>query len=548
GEVVLRPGLPAEWDHAGFHHPYLDYTYRAEGVVQIPHTVVTSVDTGIDHGAVIPHKTVTQIPGYAEDYSVTLRFPQSLKLRLQAVARRSDIASITVNGQPAGFKALDDSVQTPRIEITCAPAEHYDIRIVWIGDVPATPTTPLVAVQGRDMVIPLGLAHVREINDPQGAINNFGANSTAVTVTAVGAPGFHTAFLKLQQGALTWFAPQSFEIRPALELIPAETQEGGNLTFTLRNNNSTAYSGNVIVHCEGDDDMKMPLAIPAMGESAPLVIPAALPGANHVMVDMGGGQKVDGIVINWKLAADPAKTKFEPVNLADAFNDSVTQIFKNQYLTPRSPFPSLSIPLQGYGTWTNFTVTFNVNDNGLRTVAAQNNDTFTLPQQGVPFHTPGDPTAKNILFTSQWDNYPHAAVVPLSGRAQHIYLLMAGSTNPMQSRMDNGEVIVNYADGSVIRLALENPSTWWPIDQDYFIDDFAFARPEPIPPRVDLGNGTERTLDVQEFKGRGGKFRSGGDANVLDLPLDPKKELKSLTVRTLANDVVIGLMAATLVR
>jgi hypothetical protein len=35
---------------------------------------------------------------------------------------------------------------------------------------------------------------------------------------------------------------------------------------------------------------------------------------------------------------------------------------------------------------------------------------------------------------------------------------------------------------------------------------------------------------------------------VLELALDPAKELKSLTVRALANDVVIGLMAATLVR
>jgi hypothetical protein len=548
GEVVLRPGLPQEWDHADFHHPYLDYTYRSEGVVQIPHTVDTSVDTGANHGAVVTRHEVTQTPGFAEDYSVTLRFPKPLALRLQTIARRADIASITVNGQLVNGKVLADSVQSPRIEIACAPAAHYDIRIVWTGDVPAAPAAPAVAVQGRDMVVPLGLAHVREINDPQGAINNFGANSTAVTVTAVGAPGFHTAFLRLQQGALTWMAPLSFEIRPALELIPAETQVGGNLTFTVRNNNAVACSGNAVIHCPGEADVQMPLAIPALGESAPITIPAALPGANHIAVDWGGGQNVDGIVINWKLAADPARTKFETVDLAAAYNDSVTQIFKNQYLTPRSPFASLSIPLQGYGTWTNFTVTFNVNDNGLRALAAQNNDTFTLPEQGVPFHTPGDPAAKNILFTSRWDNYPHSAVVPLAGRAQHIYLLMAGSTNAMQSRMDNGEVIVGYADGSIIRLALENPTTWWPIDQDYFIDDFAFARPEPIPPRVNLATGAVRTLDVREFKGRGGKFRSGGEANVLDIPLDSQKELKSLTVRTLTNDVVIGLMAATLAR
>ena len=65
-----------------------------------------------------------------------------------------------------------------------------------------------------------------------------------------------------------------------------------------------------------------------------------------------------------------------------------------------------------------------------------------------------------------------------------VTLLMAGSTNPMQSRIDNGEVIVTYADGSTARLALANPETWWPIEQDYFIDDFQFRDDAPLPMRV----------------------------------------------------------------
>jgi hypothetical protein len=124
---------------------------------------------------------------------------------------------------------------------------------------------------------------------------------------------------------------------------------------------------------------------------------------------------------------------------------------------------------------------------------------------------------------------------------------MAGSTNHMQSRLDNGEVIVTYRDGTTARLALHNPTNWWPIDQDYFIDDYQFSRPEPIPPRVDLKTGQVRLLDVATFKGKGRAVR-GGAATVLDLPLDPTKELQSLTVRTLANEVVIGLMGLTLVR
>jgi hypothetical protein len=69
----------------------------------------------------------------------------------------------------------------------------------------------------------------------------------------------------------------------------------------------------------------------------------------------------------------------------------------------------------------------------------------------------------------------------------------------------------------------------------------------PLPPRVDLATGKIRLLDLQTFKGRGGKIR-GGAATVLDLPLDKNKELKSLTVRALANEVVIGLMSVTLAR
>ena len=113
-----------------------------------------------------------------------------------------------------------------------------------------------------------------------------------------------------------------------------------------------------------------------------------------------------------------------------------------------------------------------IDDTGLRAASpAQNGGRFVLPD-GMPFATPGPGDAKNIVFTSQWDNYPHEVTVPLAGKTSHAFLLMAGSTNRMQSRFDNGEVIVTYTDGTTARLALHNPTNWWPIDQDYFIDDY----------------------------------------------------------------------------
>jgi hypothetical protein len=250
--------------------------------------------------------------------------------------------------------------------------------------------------------------------------------------------------------------------------------------------------------------------------------------------------------VGWNTPADV--TDPEPVDLTTHYNDRVMEIFrKGKYLSPRSSFVSLALPSQGIGYWAgHMNATAEIDDTGLRATAAQNGGKLTLPN-GLAFTTPGPGDAKNILFTSQWDNYPREATVPLTGKARRVHLLMAGSTNTMQSRIDNGEVIVTYTDGTTARLALRNPETWWPIEQDYFIDDYQFRLDGPLPTRVDLKTGAIRVLDAATFKGQG-RVVPGGAATVLKLNLDPTKELQSLTVRALANDVVIGLMAATLER
>ena len=256
-------------------------------------------------------------------------------------------------------------------------------------------------------------------------------------------------------------------------------------------------------------------------------------------------ERTNSSAFDWS-AKFPTDVKFDTINLAPFFNDQVTQIFKNEYRSPRSPFCSLATPKQGIGGWCEPDATFNVDDSGLHELAMKNNGRIILPD-GIPFATPAGSSEKNIIFTSQWQNYPNEVSVPLSGKSPRAFLLMAGSSNPMQSWINNGEVLVTYTDGSQERLSLQNPTSWWPIDQDYFTDDFAFRLNGPLPPRVDLKTGKIRILNAATFKGKGGKV-PGGAATVLELPLDPNKELKSLTVRALANEVVIGLMAVTLER
>ena len=204
--------------------------------------------------------------------------------------------------------------------------------------------------------------------------------------------------------------------------------------------------------------------------------------------------------------------------------------------------------MQGIGEWCHPQLTADINDSVFRTLIKD--DRLVLAD--IPFRTPK--TGQNIVYTSLWDNYPDSMTIPLKGRASMAHLLMAGSTNHMQSRIDNGLVIVAYADGSTDTLALRNPDNWCPLEQDYYVDGKAFCTSEPRPLRVCLGRATAdgrpvvsrdlgRELSIQGVYGR---EIPGGAAQILTMPLNAKKKLRSLTLRTLSNDVVIGLMAVTL--
>jgi hypothetical protein len=125
---------------------------------------------------------------------------------------------------------------------------------------------------------------------------------------------------------------------------------------------------------------------------------------------------------------------------------------------------------------------------------------------------------------------------------------MAGSTHHMQSRFDNGEVAIEYTDGTSEKLGLRNPETWWPIEQDYYDDGFSFNTGVSQPVRVYLKTGEVRTESYPVLNKNKSNRIEGGAATVLDLPLDRKKELKQLSLKAIANDVVIGLMAITLER
>ena len=136
------------------------------------------------------------------------------------------------------------------------------------------------------------------------------------------------------------------------------------------------------------------------------------------------------------------------------------------------------------------------------------------------------PGAQDIAFTSLWDNWPRKVTVPVRKKGDSVWLLVAGSTNPMQVRIANAVIRFEYADGVKEELELVPPFNFWSLcpyfwnDYDYIKD--AFALPKEPPSQVQLGSNCR--------------------AMVYGWKLRPGVALKQVTLETLSQEVVIGLM------
>ena len=255
-------------------------------------------------------------------------------------------------------------------------------------------------------------------------------------------------------------------------------------------------------------------------------------------------ERIDGKA--WGNNFDDVKTdRLETVNMDAKWNSNVGDIFKNFYLSPRPKVTTLTIPAHGIGEWCHPEFTANINDVALR---RQVKDQVFTTELGIPFRTPAK--GRNIAYTSLWDNYPDAVTIPLEGKASHAYLLMAGSTNHMQSRIDNGQIVVTYTDGTTDTLPLYNPHNWCPIEQDYYEDGLQFHAAQPRPYRLDFASlkVSREHMPMGERYGYQQRDFKAGAAVMLDMPLNAQKQLRDITVRTLSNDVVIGIMGVTLQR
>ncbi len=227
--------------------------------------------------------------------------------------------------------------------------------------------------------------------------------------------------------------------------------------------------------------------------------------------------------------AIPAQARWEQIPLQDVFNGDIRTIYKQQYLSPRPNTCSLRLATDGYSSWqmslgTELKSPEMTFDN---LPAITDRSGHVLAGKGVPFQAPGG--ARNIAFTSSWDNWPHHVEVPVHKTGKAVWFLLCGTTNPMEVRIANAELRMKYVDGVVEKLPIVPPFNFWTlcpfsgIDYDYVRDGFSL--PKVPPTTVQLGKNCR--------------------AIALGWTLRPGVALESVTLETLSDEVTIGLMGLT---
>lgn len=224
----------------------------------------------------------------------------------------------------------------------------------------------------------------------------------------------------------------------------------------------------------------------------------------------------------------PQNARWEQVPMQSAMNGDIRAIYKQQYLSPRPNTCSLRLATDGYSTWQMVLAKNHAPpDITLDNIKSLDDGRGDISAGGVPFQWTGG--ANNIAFTSTWDNWPRKIDVPVNKTGDAVWFLLCGTTNPMEVRIANAELRMNYADGVVEKLPIVPPFNFWTlcplggVDYDYTRDGFSL--PITPPTTVQLGKNCR--------------------AIVLGWNLRQGVALTSVTLETQSQEVVIGLMGVT---
>src|ERR1035437_6006901 len=252
--LIIRPGLPVEWDHASLKTPDISFVFKRIG--------------------------------NKENYTIIPTLPKPVKLKFRATAKGELVKSVTVNGKSVSWTNVDQAIEYPQIEITTAVASKFDISIEWQGSKTELVKSALSYGLNEILTASFGKAKVLEIFDPQKALKQSEIKDNSLKAIIIGEKGNRKIFAKVKQGQFTWWAPVCFEIKETLDITASLNQEKNSLKFAIQNNTGSLVNAKVTVN-PGEMAYITNSTIQAGGFSAEISVPFTnlIDGSNRVRVE-----------------------------------------------------------------------------------------------------------------------------------------------------------------------------------------------------------------------------------------------------------------------
>ncbi len=230
---------------------------------------------------------------------------------------------------------------------------------------------------------------------------------------------------------------------------------------------------------------------------------------------------------------------FSFVPLGAAANGDLRDIFKDgAYTSPRPETCAVRMGSDGWSGWTfaywNGPLAPQADFSNVPNLTVAPGPVIATPQ-GARFFlgNVSAPPQRNAAFATLWDAYPNVTAVPVGdgAGAAGAWVLLAGSTSPMQTKLANGELRFRFADGGVARVELVPPVNYWALSgwgsADYDYGRAAFCLPPTPPATVQLGAHNRAMVYHMALAGR---------------------ELIAVELEVLSQEVVMALLAVSLER
>lgn len=183
--VILQPSFPLAWDHAAIRCPAVEYQYRWKN------------GDGVE--------------------TMAVRTPRNLMPTIRLRARRAEIDTVTVNGEPAKYD-IEPGIGMAWLVIQAPLGKETQVRVGY-GDeaLPEVAATPKQGVVDETYTVRVNRGRIASVRQSRSTVDDvtIAGNGKSCSFTLPSEAGVATWFVRVQHGDVGLAVPVEVDVRPA---------------------------------------------------------------------------------------------------------------------------------------------------------------------------------------------------------------------------------------------------------------------------------------------------------------------------------------------